>query len=530
MDSENKPKIEEEKIDLLTVVKTTIKNWPWIIASVVFFVVIGLAYILVTPTKYERTSQILLKDESKNRNVPSQLAALVGMGMIGASNGFSIEDEMSKMKSPDSYREVIDRLGIHTVVSENGMLKDRQLYGENCPVIVTLPDIDDNEEITFDLTVEGNNATISKLRKDDEKVDNFNSQSFALGSSVKTPVGAIKVEKNPGYKPEKDEKETVDFALNVKHPAITEAIDELNKEINIATLSKQSNVVEFKVIDENPKRGELILTTLVDVYNDIINNRRNSIAQVTEDFINNRLKQVMTELGDVENTLSSYQSQTLMPDAQKAAQLYLEENKEQEKKILEVSNQLEMARYIQQYLSNAAHRNQVLPANSVDANSSLEKQISQYNELILTRNRLADNSSETHPKVVQLDDEIQGMRNAILSSVNNSVAGYETTLKGLKNAQGKALSRITNAPGQAMHLLELGREQKVKQEIYLYLLQKREENEISLISNSTHPEVILKPYGKMRPVAPRKVMILGICFVIGLLVPFGYNFCKEAFS
>ena len=233
------------------------------------------------------------------------------------------------------------------------------------------------------------------------------------------------------------------------------------------------------------------------------------------------------ELGHVDENISSYKSEHLLPDVQAAASMYMAQSSETNAQILALNTQLSMARYIRNYLTNAASKNQLLPANSGIESPGIEQQIANYNTAQLRRNDLVANSSEKNPLVVDMDRSLENMRQAIVTSIDNHIATLNTQLRSLQQSERQTTERIAANPTQGKYLLSVERQQKVKESLYLFLLQKREENELSQAFTAYNTRVITPPSGSMIPTAPVKKNVLLVAFALGVLIPVVVIFVRE---
>ncbi|MDE5552327.1 MAG: chromosome partitioning protein ParA, partial [Muribaculaceae bacterium] len=226
----------------------------------------------------------------------------------------------------------------------------------------------------------------------------------------------------------------------------------------------------------------------------------------------------------VDKDIADFQSVNLMPDVTQTASMYIKNNQVAEQAIFDLTNRLQIAQYMRQFVTDAANKHQILPNNVGLDNTTLTQQISEYNRKLMERNRLAINSSENHPVITALENDLDGMRVAIIAALNNTVQNLNAQLRNAQGEKDKAQARLAGTPGQATHLLGIGREQKVKENLYLFLLQKREENELSRTFTAYNTEIIASPYGDTVPVAPRKVVICAAAFLMGLIIPFFVTF------
>ena len=300
--------------------------------------------------------------------------------------------------------------------------------------------------------------------------------------------------------------------------------------LSVALNDEKSTVVNLTLQDVCTQRAEDVLNTLISVYNENWVKDKNQIAVSTSMFINERLGVIERELGNVDEDISSYKSENLLPDVQAAASMYMAESSETNAKIQTLNTQLSMTRYVRSYLTGASSRNQLLPANSGIENSGIEKQIAEYNTLQLRRNDLVANSSETNPLVVDMDHSLHALRDAIIRTLDNYVTTLNTQLRALQQSARQTTARIAANPSQGKYLLSVERQQKVKESLYLFLLQKREENELSQAFTAYNTRVIMPPSGSMAPTAPAKKNILLIAFVIGLIIPVAVIFLRESMN
>ena len=298
----------------------------------------------------------------------------------------------------------------------------------------------------------------------------------------------------------------------------------------MALSDEKSTVVNLTFKDVCIQRAEDILNTVIAVYNENWIKDKNQIAVSTSAFISDRLGVIEQELGNVDENISSYKSEHLLPDVQAAASMYMAQSSATNEQILALNTQLSMARYIRNYLTNAASKNQLLPANSGIESPGIEQQIANYNTAQLRRNDLVANSSEKNPLVVDLDQSLENMRHAIVTSIDNHIATLNTQLQSLQQSERQTTARIAANPSQGKYLLSVERQQKVKESLYLFLLQKREENELSQAFTAYNTRIITPPSGSFTPTSPVKRNILMVAFALGIFIPVVVIFVRESFN
>lgn len=502
----------------------TLRHWPWILISLFVCMGLAVAYILRTQPVYTRTASLVIKDESKGKSVTSDLDAFSDMGFLSTNN--NINDEINKLSSNDVMLAVVRRLGLDMNYQVSGTFHPEVLYGPDLPVSVHFISLLEEEGASANIDIEkdGKGYRLSDLKRDGEEIEWDNSKLLAFGDTINTPAGAICVAKSDYFRPGKEK------TIHVSRTPLTATIARYTNEFNITHKNDKSNTIDITVNDVLPQRAVDLINTVIDVYNENWIDNRNQISVSTSNFINDRLAAIERELGNVDSDISSYQSANLIPDVQQAASIYMQENQQANAQMLQINNQLQMSRYMREYLTNAGNRNQVLPANSGIDNAAVEAQIAEYNEKLLKRNKYAENSSDNHPVVVDMDAEIAGMRSSIISSIDNQIVGLNTQLRNVQGSKSRTQAQIANNPTQAKYLLSVERQQKVKESLYLFLLQKREENELSQAFTAYNTQLIARPHGPIAPVAPRKAMILLVAFVLGLGFPFGLTFLKETLN
>ena len=338
--------------------------------------------------------------------------------------------------------------------------------------------------------------------------------------TVNTPIGRIVV-KALG------DSISYDAPLYVSRIGFQAAVDAYASRFSVALSDEKSTVINLSFNDVCVQRAEDVLNTVIAVYNENWIKDKNQIAVSTSAFISDRLGVIEQELGHVDEDISSYKSEHLLPDVQAAASMYMAQSSETNAQILALNTQLSMARYIRNYLTNAASKNQLLPANSGIESSGIEQQIAAYNTAQLRRNDLVSNSSEKNPLVVDMDQSLETMRHAIITSIDNHIATLNTQLRSLRQSERQTTARIAANPTQGKYLLSVERQQKVKESLYLFLLQKREENELSQAFTAYNTRVITPPSGSMMPTAPVKKNIALVAFALGILIPVLIIFIRE---
>ncbi len=511
-----------QSINIAELFRATLRRWPWIVISVAICVGLALFYVLRAQPVYERSSSMIISDDTQGNSISSDLSAFADMGFVQTSS--NINDEINLLKSPDVMNEVIKRLDLMMNYYVPGTFHRSVVYGTNQPVRVDMPSLldEDGASMTVEINSDGY-YTLSELRNAEGELDFEQKSPAPLDSAVATPLGSVIVQKTNYFQPQKD------YTIYVSKSPLSSSITKYSGEFTIARQSEKGNTIDISVIDASPLRGDDLIETLISVYNEMWIENRNLIAISTSNFITERLRAIEQELGNVDQDISSYQSEHLIPDVQAAASMFMQENQEANAQIMELNNSLQMTRYMREFLTDTSNRNEVLPVNTGIGSTSIEGQISAYNSLILERSQF-DKTSAAHPYVISLDNRLADIRSAILSAIDNQIVALQTRIKNLQSTKSQTTAQIAANPTQAKYLLSVERQQKVKEALYLFLLQKREENELSQAFIAYNTQIIAKPHGSKAPVAPRKMRILAIAFILGLLIPFGIMFGLETLN
>lgn len=503
-------------VPVLDIIFMTLRHWPWIILSVAICVGATYLWLLRIPNVYSRSAEILIKDESKGNSAGADEFA--NMGLFQSNT--NLQNEIYNLKSKDMMEEVVRRIGLDINYFKDGRFHDQVAYGTDLPVRVTTSGYPEESSLSFTLKVDpAGQVTVTDFVNSDGSYGK--SYTGRLNSAITTPGGSIVVTPSPLYI------KGSEVELKVKKYPLSAARDSYNARLQVAMSNDNSSIIKLTVFDESTQRADDLLKTLIDVYNENWIHDKNQISVSTSNFIDERLGVIQSELGNVDSDISSYKSANLIPDVGAAASMYMSQNQETQAQIMDLNNQLSMARYIRSYLVADAGHGQLLPANTGLQSGNVQSMIGEYNSKLLQRNTLADKSSETNPLVQQYDQQLAAQRQAIIRSIDNEITALNTRLSTLRGTQANAVSKLASNPTQAKNLLSVERQQKVKESLYLFLLQKREENELSQAFTAYNTRVVNKPGPSGLPSTPNRGQTLLIAFVIGLVIPFGVTAVKE---
>ncbi|MDE6513691.1 MAG: polysaccharide biosynthesis tyrosine autokinase [Muribaculaceae bacterium] len=511
----NKRNASAGTVPLTDIIYMTLHYWPWILLSV--FICVGVTYfrLLRTPDIYSRSAEVMIKDGTKGQTTGAEAFSKMGLMQSKAN----IQNEIYNFKSKDLMEEVVTRLGLDVNYYHRGRFHNEVAYGYGLPVKLTVADFPENDSFSLDLAVsKDGKVTISDLHSSGREFK----QTFTgkLNDSIVTPIGKMCVTPTSAF-------HNGTISLQVKKVPLSSAIGSYNGRLSATTPNEEASVIRLTLSDQSPQRADDVLNTLIGVYNENWIRDKNQIAVSTSNFINDRLGIIERELGHVDSDISSYKSSILLPDVGAAASMYMGESQQTQARIFEVTNQLAIARYIRSYIAAEGNHDQLLPANTGLTGGNVQSLISSYNEDLLQRNALVAKSSEKNQLVVQLDEQLAAQRKAIIGTIDNEISVLDTQLRALNSREAQTMSRIASNPNQAKNLLSTERQQKVKESLYLYLLQKREETELSQAFTAYNTRVVNRPGASGVPTTPDRRKILLTALLIGLIIPFAVIYIKE---
>lgn len=500
-----------------------IDKWKWFVLSLILFVGLAVVYLLVTPPVYKRTTSLLIKEGDKKgvSSLSSVVNAFADMGIFNTN--VNVSNELSSIQSPDVILEVIRRLNLDVDYKTDGQFHRETLYGRTLPLSVTFKDLAYNDFSSFTMTIMKDQVKLSDFELNGESIGSDSTIVAKVGKEVKTPIGKLVVDKSPYFK--NTAYEGMDIYVN--RTGLLACITNCKDKMKASLQDERGTIIDISYKDVSIQRAEDFLNTLISVYNENWVKDKNQIAVSTSQFINERLQVIESELGNVDSNISSYKSANLIPDVEASSQMYMNTANEANIQITELNNQLYMARYIRDHINDRNSKDQLLPANSGINSAAIEQQINDYNNKMLQRNSLVANSSEANPLAVDMDKNLAEMRSSIVKSIDTQLGTLSTQIRGLRGIQGASTSRLSSNPKQAKYLLSVERQQKVKESLYLFLLQKREENELSQAFTAYNTRVVTSPTGEMKPTSPDRKRILIVALLLGLIVPVIIVYMRE---
>lgn len=374
---------------------------------------------------------------------------------------------------------------------------------------------------------ENGDIFLTKFKVKDEKIDFEQKKPIHFGESVMTPLGKIKIEKTPFFGKDKEEEDDKTYKINVGRQSMKGAIKSWKGKISVDEFRKEASIVDITVRDGSARRAEDVLNTMIQVYNEDWIKSKNEVTRASSQFIDERLVSLSGELEDADSEITNYKTSNRVPDITTSAAIDMQADKEAQKAVLELSNELQMAKHLKDYIDNPKNQDRVLPVNSGVQNQTIDGLISNYNSMVLYRNALIANSSEESPVVQTIESQLADARKAIATSVDAQIAQISTELKTMTREKTLLEESINDNPNHTKAIHGMYRQRNVKESLYLYLLQKKEENQLNQAFTPYNTRVIARPFGESEPTSPNPGSVLALAFILGLGFPIGIIYVRE---
>ncbi|MBO7047090.1 MAG: hypothetical protein J6W38_12230 [Prevotella sp.] len=502
----------------MSFLKTCLQQWKWFVGTICLTVICAILFLLVVAPKYERSAAILIKDENGGGGLLSSMASNMGMlaGIAGLNITSNVENEMQILSSPFMMQEVVNRLGLDTKYEVRDGLMKQELFDETLPIKVTFPKLTDKDGVymKMDLRKDGT-FTLYKFRKNKDKYDG--EVQGKVNTVCQTPIGPVSVIATKPFDScmANEGEKTIRITKERKY----DRVESLSNQIDIDLADDQTSIITITCKDISGERAEQIINTLIQVYQEEWMKDKQSTADASTRFINERIKDIEAELSGLDNNIAQFRGKNLMPDYEEAAKMYMENAALTYEAQVKVNNQLYMMEQMRDQVRKEDGTNQVLPANLLPDNENVAIQIGEYNKLQLQRNSMAENSSPNNPLVKDLDAQLGSMRKAIINSLDQAVAQLRASQKGINREDQKLKQQISVAPEKVTKILPAERQHKIVEALYIYLLEKREENNLTQVYNAQNLRIVSPPMGKLKPVFPKKMTILILAVLLGIAIP-----------
>ena len=522
---------KEENIDVKELLFKYLIHWPWFVGAVVACLIAAWVYLHISTPVYNISATVLIKDDKKGGSA-GMLSGLESLGLDGMiSSSQNIDNEIEVLRSKTIVKEVVEDLGLYISYADEDEFPSRNMY-KTSPVQVSLtPQEADllEEPMMVKMALQPQGSMDVTVKIDD---DEYQKHFEKLPAVFPTDKGTLAFFLTPDSV--LSSKRTLEETTNLEKTTrnITATINKpltvakwCCKNMTIEPTSKTTSVAVISLKNSNVQRGKDFINKLLEMYNINTNNDKNEVAQKTAEFINERIGIISKELGSTEKDLESFKRGAGITDLTSDAQIALTGSAEYEKKRVENQTQINLLQDLQKYMQNEGY--EVLPSNIGLQDLNLAAAINRYNDVLVERKRLLRTSTENNPTIINLDTSISAMKENVQVSLDRVLRGLFITKADLDREASRYSRRISEAPGQEREFVSIARQQEIKAGLYLMLLQKREENAITLAATANNAKIIDEAIADDAPVAPRSKITYLIALILGVGIPVGVIYLLE---
>ena len=509
---ETMPQQEEDSssFDIRTIFTILVLNWQWFLLSMFIFLCGSFLYLRYATPTYQMSVKMLIKEEQNNRRGSNMLANMQDLGFMTNSTG--IDNEIEILKSRILALEAVKDLKLYTEYYVKGRVKEQLIY-KTQPINVDLdPESLGNMTSTIRIKIERKNGKYNLTSRD--KTRPFEASFSTLPATVKTSVGSLTFTVNTTSPAEMEEGDMLGIVI---YPPLNVASRYVGA-LNIAPTSKLTSIANLTLTDQNAERAYDYLKQLALCYNRQANADKNEIAYKTEEFINSRLEKINAELGVTEGELESYKRRNNLTQLRIDATQVLTQSSQFTNQLAQANTQMQLLDYLREYVASPANKYQLIPSNVGLTDPISASLINSYNQAVQDRNRLLEAASENSPQVLTLTNTLDRLQLSIKDALMQARKAADIQRQGIQEQYNIYQTKVANTPEQERILTQIGRQQEVKSGLYLMLLQKREENSISLAATADKGKLIDDPlFGGQ--VSPKRMIIMFAAAVMGFAIP-----------
>ena len=509
----------EEQVNIQELLFRYLIHWPWFVVSIIICIACAWGYLRLTTPIYNITATVLIKDEKKGggANMSSELEKMGLDGFVSSSN--NVDNEIEVLRSKSLAREVVNNLGLFVTYMDEDEFPSKELY-HTSPVLVSLTHQEADKlpgRMEINMILQPTGALGVQITVGEKE---YRKQFDKLPAVFPTDEGTVAFFANndtlSAVRPENITKERhitafINWPFSVSKGYVNS--------LSIAPTSKTTSVVVISLENTNTRRGRDYINKLLEMYNINANNDKNEVAQKTAEFIDERIGIISKELGSTEQDLENFKRSAGITDLSSEAQIALTGNAEYEKKRVENQTQINLVMDLQRYMKGNEY--EVLPSNIGLQDAASAGAIDRYNQMLVERKRLLRTSTENNPTIINLDTSIRAMRTNVQATLDATLKGLQITKEDLAREASRYSRRINDAPTQERQFVSIARQQEIKSGLYLMLLQKREENAITLAATANNAKIIDEALADDNPISPKKTIVYLVALVLGVGLPVG---------
>ena len=506
--------VNDDMLSLREILDMVLNNWKWFLVSAIVCLAIARIYLATKSNIYQRQAVMLVKDDTGTGGSRRAVGTDALMQLNGVMTGSSVKNEVYILRSHMLMKEVVRKLHLDVLYTQKHRLQDVSLYDVK-PFSIQFQESEDSV-IVASFNVEVLNKRECKLNNivtRDGEID-YN-KIVRFGQMVKTPVGKLIIVPVPEYL-DKFEGKTI----AVTHLNIERAANMIGGRISAGEVDRESTLVRIVCTDTNIQRADDILAALLEAYKRSIIQDKNLLAQSTADFIDERIKIISKDLSRVEGEMASFKQRNNLVDLSQNAQNYLAQSNTARQRTIQLQAQQASISYLLNHLRSASQGNTLIPMLGGLTDAGVQSQIQRYNDLMLQRNHLVENSGEGSSSIKEMDANLRQMKQAVIASVQGYKASVDLQTRQAQHEEQNLQGSLATVPQKEKEIIDINRQQSIKETLYTYLLNKREETALQLAIQEANIRVVEQPFGSLNPIAPRRMVINCAALLIGLLLPF----------
>lgn len=516
---------QNNRLTLGEFIRQCLAKWKWFAISVTATLLLAVVYLIITPPKYTKAAQVLIKDDSSMGGLMGQLGGLAELGgLVGMNMGSSnVYNELYAMQSPWLLLNVVHQLNLDMSYVIKG-IRNQDLYEEQ-PIIVKFKNLTEEDDIRMKVDLKRNgDLKIYKLKKNDDKFDD--ELEGHVNSTFKSSIGDIEIKSTPFLSKMEDDEVTI----TVKRTEPMAIVDLLStKRLNIAVSNREASIIDIECKDVSKMRATDIINAIIAEYRKEVKEDKEAEAAVSERYVVERMASLDHELKVLGDRVAEHKSKTMMPDLEVMATAYAESAKDIATAQMELQAQLYVAEEIRNYLRDESKKDDLLPILFATENTGFAEQISEYNTIVLQRNKIVASSSKESPLVKDIDKQLAAMHDAVLITAENAIKQLKIQLKHVTAKENEGKQLLATAPKKYIDGLTDEEDLKVLATLRVFLLQKREEAQMQK-GLKTDVRVLTPPLGLKEQSSPYIPIVLICAFLLGLFIPASYIVFREHIS
>lgn len=507
--------------DTAALLKNYVKRWPLFLISTILCLGLAFIFLKITNPVYQVTANILIKSEdTKGGGLQSAMMKNFSLGgLIGGAS--DVYDELEIVSSFSILRQTVQKLELNKSYTIVNFFKNKNCYLNSPLEISTIESIPDTLSVglTFKIKVsEAGKAKVS-VYKGRKKIATQEGNAFPI--QISTIYGIFTFNKTPYYSDEKS------LSMKIEYLGYDLAAENLQKEVSIGLVSKKANAINLGLEETNKQRGKDILNMIIHLYNENGISEKQALAANTAKFLDERIEIISRDLAIVERKVELYKKANILTDIEAEAKIMIEKNGDFKEQMIAAETQYSVIALIENFITSPQNQYTLVPLNLGITDKTIAEGLQNYNSLLLERLKLLRSTNEQNPAILLMNEQVAAVRENVISTIKSIKSGIGIAINDLKKQEDAFMSRIKGMPTQEREFIDLKRQQMIKQELFVFLLQRKEENAIALSATTPKAQVIDKAYSLNEPISPKKKVIAVLFLLIGLLIPVLYLYLKE---